>query len=117
MTSDSGREIDALVAEHVMGAVWNNVPNYPGGACDILQFPGGHGILVERRCSDGRTIYPANLPAYSTDIAAAWEVVEKMEGADFDRFDGHLGPLHAMTAKEAALDICLAALKAKGVEP
>ena len=74
------RELDARVAVEVMGATWQRIENYPGGAADVLRPPNAVGqfvaIWVERRCSDGRTIYPAGLPAYSTDIAAAWEVVE-----------------------------------------
>ena len=48
----AGRELDALVAEKVMG--WDH-------------YPSKHEIV----------------PAYSTDIAAAWEVVEKMRSDDW----------------------------------
>ena len=71
------RELDARVAEVVMGAKWIHEPAFPGGPANLLQFPGSRGILVERRCRDGRTIYPCNLSAYSTDIAAAMSVVRK----------------------------------------
>ncbi|MEQ1573081.1 MAG: hypothetical protein ABL993_02435 [Vicinamibacterales bacterium] len=73
------REIDARVAVEVMGAVWSHEPAWPGGPADWLHFHGKNGVLAERRRDDGRMCYPANLPRYSTDIAAAWEVVEKMQ--------------------------------------
>jgi hypothetical protein len=57
------RRLDEWVAEHVMGQTWQGgspIPNY-----------------------DGRWSWP---PPYSTDIAAAWEVVTHME-AVFPGFD------------------------------
>jgi len=68
-----------------MGATWEHEPRYPGGPADMLIPAGyegkmGRPIWGERRCSDGRTIYPANLPRYSSDIAAAFDVVEKFAG-------------------------------------
>lgn len=93
-----GREVDALVAEKVMG--WTISEGFYYG-------PG------ER--------VPANIPRYSTDIAAAWEVVEKMRGAAgfmLVNFAGggwqaDIGDAceHAETAAHA---ICLAALTGVG---
>lgn len=54
-TAPAGPRMDKLVAELVMGQVWQGghpIPNY-----------------------DGRWSWPA---PYSTDIAAAWEVVERL---------------------------------------
>ncbi len=64
-------------------------------------------------------------PHYSTDIAAAWEVVEKFQAEDFDvrvgfcrwRDDGRVGWLAWVGKADALADtaphaICLAALKA-----
>mgnify|MGYP001243213261 CR=1 FL=1 len=65
MTADipAGRELDALVHELVMGlptmpmVKWTVVPGQP---------------LT-------RTLDPFGVPAYSTDISAAWLVVEKLQ--------------------------------------
>lgn len=48
----AGRELDALIAEQVMGGNWSSIDYAP---------------------------YIENLPHYSTDIAAAWQVVERMQ--------------------------------------
>lgn len=86
------REIDALVAEHVMG-------------------------LKEVR---GYT----SIPCYSTDISAAWDVVEKLGcyveywpgyGASM-KSSGRDSPDFLGKAKTAPLAICLAALKLKGID-
>lgn len=107
-----GRELDALVAEKVMG----------------IAIPEGADTQYLETCMD--------LPYYSTDIAAAWEVVEKLFQSGFDLYletfkddedkpqcrvsfqaidnqDKGSGPIYADTAPHA---ICLAALKAVGVE-
>ena len=70
MSMSAGRELDAMVAEHVMGWELRQVGNgsmdgeyYWHDGCDFV---------------DGRL---ANLE-FSTDIAAAWEVVEKPEIMD-----------------------------------
>lgn len=55
-----GRELDALVAEKVMG--YKRLE-------PTLDWP-------ERWLCDDRKL--GGIPAYSTDIAAAWEVVEKL---------------------------------------
>jgi hypothetical protein len=110
-----GRELDLLVAEKVMGLtktdylVFDKDSNIVGDICD---FP----------------------KSYSTDISAAWEVVEKMkeEWGTLDitfRYDniavilysthqtGHVKiSEHIGNADTAPHAICLAALKAKGVE-
>jgi hypothetical protein len=114
------RRIDALVAEHVMG--WVNITPFGD---DIWGNP-----------TDGRTFMGQGqvggpIPRYSTDIAAAWEVVEKLgiqfylhcdlrrgSAGDWMVFDSAASvdccePL--ATAETAPLAICLAALKLKGV--
>ena len=138
----SPRERDALVAEHIMGAVWTHEPKWPGGPADYLKLPdGAGGVLAERRCSDGRTVYPAGLRHYTTDIAAACEVVEEMQGQwwwfSVETFPSPYGmndgnevmatfkptgmPGQAnddvrASAETAPLAICLAALRARGVD-
>lgn len=90
------REIDALVASEVLG-IW------PKG----------------RRAN-------MSVPHYSTDIVAAWEVVEKMGGVNTGggfcldiSFDGgwivNIGNHNSTDEESAPTAICLAALKAKGV--
>ena len=130
-----GRELDALVAEKVMGLT-HEAPVCNGYSCLEEMHDSG--------CSVGMANfhYPAH---YSTDISAAWQVVEKMRGASkigkipcdlvvwvgsanakwfceiFDLsptgYVGYDGPLieakcEGITAPHA---ICLAALKAVGV--
>ena len=109
----TNRELDALIAEKVFG--WTHcAPNSPyDGEVTGVFFGTG-------RPHGGGTI---PLPHYSTDISAAWEVVEKVgllneyllgcwdDGiwvvSDVD------GNWYA-DAVTAPLAICLAALKAKG---
>ncbi len=75
---EAGRELDALVAEKVMGLClhewpvitdddWNWEVRCP--KCNTTKY-GGHSDLMP---IEGYT------EPYSTDIAAAWEVVEKIE--------------------------------------
>jgi hypothetical protein len=122
-TIKAGPDLDALVAEKVMG--WKPDPdNF---------FWLGKGTTNQRvtssDCFDCGTEFPAWTP--STSIADAWEVMEKIcQGKeDTYRFEivkqGHLywvsiwddgfsdGDVGADTAP---LAICLAALKAKSVE-
>lgn len=62
----TGRALDALIAEKVFGAMLHE-----GQHEDYMTLPG------ERPVSDQRRV-----PDYSTDIASAWEVVEKLQGFD-----------------------------------
>lgn len=115
-----GRELDALVAEKVMGwRPWSG--GYYYGSADGQ-------VMVCLHENDGMARYWSP----STDIAAAWRVVERLHtgrtfGLDWLGFDGeewrccfgwsenddHLGFHHAEAAT-APLAICLAALKAVG---
>ena len=65
----AGPELDAMVAERVMGWVWKDDPLHPEEA-PFLVSPDGADCW--HRSGIGR------LPAYSTDIDAAWGVVEKL---------------------------------------
>lgn len=101
----AGRELDALVAEKVMG--WN---------CEL------------RECHTRKVLHSeyGGPPHYSTDIADAWLVVEKIDQqvtvtkcADgwlvtIDDYFCHGGV--EIMAGTAPLAICLAALKAVGVD-
>lgn len=131
------RELDALVAERVMGTVWDDkrcrvcgwpiVPSSEPGCwasnCSMRPLP-------ERRADEHRP--------YSTDIAAAWEVVEKMRTlkwwariqspfmADDDLYGCGFTPLgvtgwngqpdHWTQDRSSAMAICIAALRAVGVD-
>lgn len=114
------REIDILIATNIMG--WSLMERYDKG----LVFQDENG------CEAG-DIFPRKLPHYSSDIAAAWSVFERVGmGAScrdnqIRRIDGPLisewrcsfqddeGSSDA-TAHTAPLAICLAALKAKGID-
>lgn len=104
------REIDALIAERVM--------EYP----------------VKHRKTPVSDYWVCilhtwiKLPPYSTDIAAAWEVVEKINllgergwlrkesggGWEYYEYEYDFEPV--ITADTAPMAICLAALKLKGVD-
>lgn len=123
-----GREADAIVAEKVMGHTvewgktwtlddWSSTDN-----CTEEHGPGiprGQGMHIANPPRE-------SVPEYSTDIAAAWEVVEKVEAtgrwlwlsrgpggwiAAFSAAENQAVPLHAKaSASTAPLAICLAAL-------
>jgi hypothetical protein len=124
----AGRELDKMVAEKVMGnltsdePVWQRTYNLPDGLCETTRD------RVLRR----------TLPNYSTDIAAAWEVVNRIHAdtklvfqlaapqqdyvnekwrANFNKkwWLDESPYYYEVDADTAPLAICLAALKAKGV--
>ena len=120
---EAGRELDALVAEKVTGWKLQDkqcpVCGWPYGASEL------HGC-VPGNCSmrpppSRRADTPQN---YSTDIAAAWLVVEKSHildkysltthGANWVIVDETDGWDVFIEASTAPLAICLAALKAVG---
>lgn len=83
------RELDALVAEKVMGCrVLHQAASVAGPYCGCLSDggykKGPHGDPRE---------FDADLYAYSTDISAAWQVVEKMKsnGYTFELDDRKAG--------------------------
>lgn len=108
-----GREMDQLVAEKVTG--WQIGSH--NGLSNLS--PEGSRWCRERNPMEG-------IPYYSTDIAAAWEVVEKLHLSGFTVYSGLVGPLepHAIAkiigrgrecevkAETAPHAICLAALRA-----
>jgi len=110
------RKIDRLVAEKIMG--WK-------------YYPEGHHISNELTWIGADGGWYIKCPNYSTDIAAAWEVVEKLQK---EYIVSILGPddqgthwcVDIMSKNQklnfanevgntAPMAICLAALKAKGV--
>jgi hypothetical protein len=118
---DAGRELDSLVAEKVMGYRVREGIQPVIFECCAAQPP--------RDDADW-----CSVPRYSTDIAAAWQVIGRMAGQGFDHYvEGWRGKywvkfsnedrgmegnsedreVKARTAPEA---ICLAALKVMGIE-
>lgn len=82
-TTAAGRELDALVAEKVMGTTGIR-------AVTVIDGRGAHsepGTAVDVTLPDGRPGRQATqLPHYSTSIAAAWLVVERLN----DRFHARI---------------------------
>ena len=136
----TNREIDALVAEKVMG--WTRIPsNHP-----YRWYNDRGGVIVEGQpqkfpCYDKANATYGGIPddwRPSSSIAAAWEVVEKLSGPDFDhrcvivsktdmtdeKWGCEIGNTQAAgsdgasyaVADTAPMAICLAALNAVGVE-
>jgi hypothetical protein len=127
------RELDALVAEKVMG--WQVCRCTP---LDIDEWtatsPHRYTLWQEFRRGDGKRCPRCEAPTlrpYSTDIAAAWEVVEKLRAPSTTidiragfletkvwviQHHGRQPGVHSYEAQEktAPHAICLAALKAIG---
>ena len=125
---NAGRELDALVAEKVMGWVWMKEVS------TIFLFertllPPLFESKVDHSGDDAFIIMP-EIPDYSTDIAEAWEVVEKLKHLAFNvhhRYNTGVWTAYFTDGEElfacaeditgeAPLAICLAALKAVGYE-
>lgn len=121
------RELDALVAEKVFG--WRPWVNKRGAW--VVETPDGQLSEGDAYASAGSWafFYDDELPRYCTDIADAWRVVEKMRERWHFSIDSGLRGL--TTAKFWAREglgygacpdelapraICLAALRAVGVE-
>lgn len=125
------RKIDALVAKHVMGCEVEDSDWGPFCRCakmDTYPFTYPHGIVY------GNTSFWIKM--YSGDVRYAWEVLEKLfdrdpciaqwgeddgtttywvdfEGTNVPAEDSTDGPLRH---RNIAMAICLAALKAVGIE-
>lgn len=104
-----GRELDALVAKHIMGEDYRAFAN-----CNSRVKARDDGTFLGR------------IPSYSTDIAAAWEVVERLKGQsvviDFGEDTGawevsfiQQGERYTVSCASVMHAICLAALKALNV--
>jgi len=129
----AGRELDALVAEKVMG--WHDPqdPEWNGWKdCGLLIWQDSMIRPRDKPPVNSKAGWMAygvvdRVPAFSTDIAAAWEVVEKLHqrfptihlslGAPNQRwYCSFFGTVDdkgsALEADTAPLAICLAALKA-----
>lgn len=118
---EAGRELDALIAEKVMG--------YPAFAEKVVTKLGDHLVISDHCAICGRKDGTSEcLPHYSTDIAAAWEVVEKLRLSVLQFEDGWFADPRLESYREhfwgalgaddfsatAPLAICRAALEAVG---
>lgn len=120
------RELDAQVAEHVMGWVWwvsGDTGQRAIFADDYRPF-----WFTQRASGDEPLCrdHDASVPHYSTDIKEAWAVVEKMQAngwafeyqnihmhdAVFSLRRGNRARVHADDCETAPLAICHAALAA-----
>ena len=134
-TLEPGPALDALVAEKVMGLRLDGdfpIQQDEAGGWDPIDEEDGAGHQRRpcyRTCGDhpmppyqyehGSTCRRV-VPEYSTDIAAAWEVVEKLRptGPKLSihaarlGYDVEYGPGWFVSAPTAPLAICRAALKA-----
>lgn len=117
----AGREMDVLIAEHVMGWVW-----FSFGSASVLRHPEKfiYGVIIdgkERRYYDG-------LPRYSENMGDAWEVVERLRELYYRIFLSYARNIVTITldhdnyqkdmdfwieAETAPLAICRAALLVK----
>lgn len=137
---DRNREIDRLVAEKVMGYTVYHYEDYAENNFYRLMDEYWNLVLLSPGLENGKRKTEGqaweDVPRYSTDIADAWLVVEKMRLSILRLPDGHWlsGKIQAGTyldpalgtidgylddhdqADNAPLAICLAALKAVGVE-
>ncbi len=115
----ASRELDALIAEKVFGYGDDWIPKYVR-ALKIQQEQGSDKLIS---ADFTVAMYDLMLPRYSTHIADAWLVVEKLEGQiliDRMLIGGWLveiiglgrEPAYCADAATAPLAICLAALKA-----
>lgn len=89
---EAGRELDAEIAEAVMGAAWSKSDDVARAACSMRGMLGtpkqtlalSSGRVLCWRSVSGAMLIPDdgagdNLPHYSTDYAAAMLVVERMQ--------------------------------------
>lgn len=127
MTLEPGRDLDAKVAE-ALGWIWVEHPD-----ADLVYFrpPDMFRYGAVCRKDRGDLEYTNALPHYSTDIAAAWKVVEAMyeqglvvliksDGLrrrdDEKRYTILVSQIdHRIDSDTAPHAICLAFLNAKGI--
>lgn len=90
MTDKELRELDAFIAEHVFDWVWlsgirNSDVFWPkeDGAPQLMP------VDISVKAVEAGPVHLPSIPHYSTDIAAAWEVVEKMVNEKKWLFDMH----------------------------
>lgn len=123
-----GRELDALVAEKVMGIPAHETKLFfvrAESGVKPTHTMGGLPFVAEERKESRTDIKP-----YSTDIAAAWTVVEKLQADSIVEVSGYKNDWDCLintsggeipdffgSAETVPHAICLAALKAVGLNP
>ncbi len=90
MSADASRALDAEVAEQVMG--WTRGRSYGNG---------NGAWLIPGKENDKYPLGWNQTPRFSSDIAAAWQVVEKMRGG-FSRWMRFAEALRAEVSKPLA---------------
>ena len=123
MTDEELRKLDAQIAIEIMGFVPREVR--PRGCVETVTVYSGNPVFTDGLWSKVDLIHYCSPLRYSTDIAAAWQVVEKItENPLWDFFLAvrpHLATAHfhdgnAVDFEEmdesVPVAICLAALKA-----
>lgn len=84
-TMPAGRELDALVAERVMGYIWWHNKHGRNDLMSKDSLKWGETVGLVRGRLDGGTFEDTSgVPAYSTDMGAAWPLL--------DRFGFIVGP-------------------------
>lgn len=131
----AGRELDALIAERVMGWEWWHKGNYSQLIKGGETWPENPYFSLSKGKAQSGSADDSGMPHYSTDIAAAWLIVEHMRAnvpscralrmesvplgymAAFYSRTNRLDRIGAFVGAETApLTICLAALKALNIE-
>ncbi len=136
---NAGRELDALIAEKVMG--WTRTE----AAAVISTSPGSETTIIPAGWAEAMpdgSWEVKEIPLYSTDMTSAWEVVQKIKSMGYfwwmashetgiitahirrkidshtfaDGCMDHVGGTPHVWADTTAHSICLAALKAVGAE-
>lgn len=140
MTREAGRELDAEIAEKVHGAAWTLASDVDRHVCEIRKC----GKPLETLTLGGRTFAFRHaggeitatdlMPRYSSEVGAAWLVVERMQergcrlvlesqyhSVDLGEFSAvfhkRMAGRKPVEARTAPLAICLAALSALSQEP
>lgn len=115
---DAGRELDALVAENVMGFVW--VVFSSDGQFQFLVPPDWSDRIFKTSVAlllsapDSKRIKKPLfrfIPKFSTDLAAAWTILEYLNRPEADhqtwvRLHDRIGYLHGLSASDVAEYIC-----------
>ena len=105
----AGRKLDSLIAEKVMGLAWVHT-RHMAWLVPKEELPRWLGITnIKHTVGRGNNLQEYDLAAYSSDIAAAFQVVEKMlqdrhwNATDFQLRYGQYGERPAPSPPPAAL--------------
>jgi hypothetical protein len=133
MRVSSLKELDALVGMYLTKerpiTYWEEQHAYfrfdsLEEAEDALNDPYFQHFLPTEKGRSAAFVEVREFPCYSSDLGAAWELVERLSGSvhalhvrcEKSRWIAAFGDLPAATAFSAPAAICLAALRAHGIE-